>query len=176
MLKKIIYNTNFFSSLVILTIFLSACSANEGIEKKSKSSVFIYTPKAYKKKYGHGFANQNKPTFIGIRSKDLELLEYNFVKATKKEEREDISYNRKPIMLKRSYPQMKIFLSQKGNISLLARHLGYLKKNIKTIVAKNNNAIVSFVKHTKTDFIYEIYLVSINNKKIMIKLIDYLYT
>jgi hypothetical protein len=130
----------------------------------------IYTKKQYIKKLKNEIFHHDD-YYIGLTVDNLMLLDKPFQSATPEETNNDMAYNRQSLKLKHTYIYTISFLKKDINISKLANYLGYDIKEIKCIVFKKNNVIISFIREGS----YESFLLAIQKDILKIKLIDYLY-
>jgi len=153
-------------------ILFSSCSINETTLSQKEVSKKIYTEKEYKLIFQDEIQHHDEATYIGLTFSSLKLLNQPFQKATLEEINNDIAYNRESLKLDREYMNSIEFFKETKNLFILSMHLKYQLTNIKSIVYKENKAIISFIKATGS---YESFLIYIDKNIMKIKLIDYMY-
>jgi len=161
---------------ILIALSLSSCGTNKNftLQKMAikKHTTKLYTLEEYKLIYQKEIKYHDEATYIGLTVNQLELLNKSFQSATSKEINNDIAYNREPLKLDNKYLNSIDFLRDNRNIINLSAHLKYKMKNIKSIVYRDDKAIISYIKPAGS---YESFLIFIDKKIVKIKLIDYLY-
>ena len=160
----------------MIFIFIISCEkVNEITPKESivKKDIIISSLEDYLDKHKVKMTKYNEEIYVGLTKENLDLLKQKFKKATTEEIENDSAYNKKALRLNKKYLDMKSFLETRENILLFSKHLGYSPNEIKDIVYKDKNAIVSFLRKEGS---YESFLIFLDNNYIKIKLIDYLYS